>query len=278
MSFDPEGFDNAIFDQSTPTEFASITKWDANLKIRNIQSPVNSIVNAYNITPSEAHPEGGREIEIVLRSKPVSNTIKIPLEKTNLTFYFQPPLTEEFLEADCDIWTETHIKTKDGHECWRPENVVGSYAVYHSTLRYNDAKNGKIMHIYRAQLIDALGAKAWAAFNRDANTTNQLIITLPQAFLDSAVYPVVIDPTFGKTSVGGSSGTLSNMPQGTRYTATGDGTINSLSLYLTGSGAGRYAQTSVYTNSGNNPNVRLEVSASEEITVDGWHVFSGLTV
>ena len=75
-----------------------------------------------------------------------------------LVFYYQPPLTPEEIE------TGAH----------QPENVVGSYAVYHATrgnlhasaeeaARY---KTGKAYHIFRPLVKDAAGNETWGDFAR----------------------------------------------------------------------------------------------------------------
>src|SRR3990170_7564956 len=134
----------------------TISKWDASLTIPDLAIP-KATIRTFALLLTAAHPEGGQEYEITLTSKPARNYITIPFTATNLRAFYQPPLTEEFAQADCEIWTETHVKTKDGRECWRPENVVGSYAVYHISKRDGQYKTGKLFHIYRPQLTDAVG-------------------------------------------------------------------------------------------------------------------------
>lgn len=137
---------------------------------------------------------GGFEFEVVLKEKPVSNQIVFDIQAQGLRFSYQPPLTQ----GEIDKGTI------------RPDNVIGSYAVYHA-IRGNshgnnvDAekyKTGKAFHIYRPHLVDAVGSEAWA----DLNIFNGVLaIILPQQFLDEAVYPVTVDPDFGYTAIGGSS-------------------------------------------------------------------------
>jgi hypothetical protein len=211
-----------------------VKKWDAKLQITSLQSlPSETSANSYALTAEQSKTEdGGLELEFVLSAKPNSNSINIPFSKENITLLYQPPLTEEFKQEDCEIWTSTHIKLENGIEFFRPENVVGSYAVYHSSKRNNMYKTGKICHIFRPKLIDADGKTAWAEFNRDANETNVLTITLPQAFLDSARYPVTVDPTFGKTSIGASSNSWSqDWAVCSKATLSENGTVTQLSAY-----------------------------------------------
>jgi len=155
-------------------------------------------------------------------------------------FYFQPALTE---------WEKAN-------GFMRPENVVGSYAAYHKNkngvhLNVADAekyKCGKAFHIYRPKLIDATGKTAWADLTITANT---LKITLPQEFLDEAVYPVTVDPTFGYETIGASSWSTANRITATRFSSGGTGTGQSITVYLQNAGgSGKKIKCALYD--GNN--------------------------
>jgi len=169
---------------------------------------------------------GGFEFEIILKEKPVTNKIIFNIQTQGLRFSYQPPLTQQEID----------------NGSIGPENVVGSYAVYHATRTNIHAskadaekyKTGKAFHIYRPHLVDALGAEAWA----DLNISNSVLtITIPQQFLDEAKYPVTIDPEFGYHSIGAlwedyanggnrdRSGTAWVMPAG-------GGTGNTIYVYL----------------------------------------------
>lgn len=66
----------------------------------------------------------GFKVDILLNEKPDTNVFCQTIEGAeDYDFFYQPPLTEE--------------EIKEGAE--RPENVVGSYAVYHKTLKNNRA-------------------------------------------------------------------------------------------------------------------------------------------
>lgn len=177
---------------------------------------------------NEEHPEGAGEFEIVLKEKPATNIVEFSLNTKGLDFFYQPALTPE--------------EISEGAE--RPENVVGSYAVYHSTKGgMNDAagmeyKTGKVGHIFRPQVEDANGIKVWGELNVDTEK-GILSVTIPQDFLDNAVYPVrhAAGLTFGYTTAGGTQ--LTGLVQdgvylgsivGTRTSNSGD-TITSFSFY-----------------------------------------------
>jgi len=165
---------------------------------------------------------GGFEFEIILKKKPAKNTITLDIETQGLKFYYQPPLTPE--------------EIADG--AFRPDNVIGSYAVYHAT-RTNAHRNkadadkykaGKAFHIYRPKVTDANGNWIWANLNIQDGI---LTITIDQTWLDNAVYPVSIDPNFGYETIGGSYYPISyNYLFGSLFTAPADATTaDSISAY-----------------------------------------------
>lgn len=136
------------------------------------------------------------EIDIILDAAPTSNIFIYDIQTTGLNFYYQPELTQAEIDSGSS----------------RPENVVGSYAVYHSTNRNNHnyqnniQKNymtGKFCHIYRPQATDASGSSVWCDLDIDTDA-GTMKVTVPQTFLDSAIYPVRIDPEFGTSTIGGS--------------------------------------------------------------------------
>lgn len=72
----------------------------------------------YPLPAGEGMEDGGFEIEIVLDEAPARNVFEFDIEGADeLDFFYQPPLTDE--------------EVADG--AVRPENVVGSYAVYHKS-------------------------------------------------------------------------------------------------------------------------------------------------
>jgi hypothetical protein len=175
---------------------------------------------------------GGLEFEVILKAKPPTNSFSFPIETKGLKFYYQPPL-----HPDHPTWTDT-----DGDgvaDSFRPENVVGSYAVYHAT-RSNmhrskeDAekyKCGKAFHIYRPKAVDAEGKEVWCGLHID-EAKGVLTVTIPQEFLDSAVYPVSVDPTFGYETAGSSYAFYGFTVIGSVFTSPSDvGTATSMSWY-----------------------------------------------
>lgn len=191
------------------------------------QDPTQSM-EAVPIDATTTMEDGGMEINIKLPAEPTSNVFNFAISGAEeLDFFYQPALTQKEIDA--------------GDQ--RPENVIGSYAVY-----YKDHVNhiegqtnygtGKAYHIFRPLVTDAKGNTVWA----DMSYGNAVLtVTVPQDFLDTATYPVKVDPTFGYTSQGASNTQIATdsthnantAQKGTAIT----GTQTSISAYLkTGSG------------------------------------------
>ena len=166
--------------------------------------------------------EGGQEFEIILKEPPKTNVIEFSLQTKGLDFFYQPPLTQE------------EINKGD----FRSENVVGSYAVYASENKINyvggkEYKCGKVGHIFRPKIIDALGKEAWGELHIENGI---LSVTIPQDFLDKAVYPVrhAAGLTFGYTTLGqagfySSTGYILGTYES--FSPASNGTLNSISAY-----------------------------------------------
>ena len=141
---------------------------------------------------------GGIEADVILKEKPDSNKIVFNIETQGLKFYYQPKLTQE--EKD--------------KGCLRPPDIIGSYAVYHDTqdkflktkAEADKYQTGKAFHIFRPRMKDGAGNECWGELNIDEKK-GTLTITIPQEFLDKAVYPVchAAGLTFGYTTNGGTA-------------------------------------------------------------------------
>ncbi|RKZ11025.1 hypothetical protein DRQ25_00770 [Candidatus Fermentibacteria bacterium] len=134
--------------------------------------------------------DGAFEFEVELAEKPIDNVLRFSIQSKEFRFLYQRPLTQKEID--------------DGGS--QPENTIGSYAVYHKTKKHNltggkHYRAGKAFHIYRPWVEDSEGTRVWCDLRID-DVSEELTITIPQEFLDTAVYPILVDPTFGYTSVG----------------------------------------------------------------------------
>ena len=208
---------------------------------------------------------GGFEFEVVLKQKPDTNKISLDIETQGLKFYYQP------LEP---------IKPSPGAIVLCPDNVRGSYAVYHRTRTNihsseadaNKYKAGKAFHIYRPKVVDAKGNWTWGELSVD-DQAGTLEITIKEDWLDRAVYPVLIDPNFGYETKGSQSDLAQNyLLWGTKFTCPESGTAQSITAYVKVSFATiRHWRYGLYTDSDGSPNAFCrETEEASEGNFDDW--------
>ena len=227
---------------------AKIARWDnqANFSIRLVEdrdtSPVvvngkfvfeygDKTVEIYPISGSAEMEEGGLEFLLTLRQKPKANTVLFTLQDKNVIYLYQPYFSE--------------IEREVGG---RPENVEGSYAVYAKTFPRNCLgskiyKSGKVGHIYRPKIIDSSGSEVWGELNIDGGI---LSVTIPQKFLDSALYPVFVDPTFGYTTAGGSYSNTWGTITCSEHNLSEAGDVSKLSAYYSSGSSYNYFTGAIY--------------------------------
>jgi len=180
------------------------------------------------------------EFETILYEKPKDNKIEFSVKTKGLRFVRQPALNEVYQGKNVAYCTETECYDKNEKlVVYKSEESVHSYSVHHKTKRDNYSKiggknyrAGKAFNINYPYLIDADGWKVRAKdFNLELNkekTSGILRIVMPQEFLDKAIYPITVDPTFGTTSVFSDSALLGDDSDlsGTLFTsAAGSGNL-----------------------------------------------------
>lgn len=194
--------------------------------------------------------EGGVEFDIVLESIPESNVFEFPIEGEGLRFYYQPAL-----HAEHPTWAD-----EDGDgvaDNFRPEMVVGSYAVYYEAKesffkeKEKEAKykTGKVFHIYRPKVTDAAGSEIWGELFFD-EITQVLKVTVDAAWLANASYPVRVDPNLGYSTAGASSTRLTDQIRSTfPVAASADGIAMELYAYMRAAGIAYAAKGTIYNSS-----------------------------
>ena len=114
------------------------------------------------------------EYDLILHREPACNVVRLRLDGAERLEFFRQP-----------GWTE------------RAE-LAGSWAVYGREA--NGAfGTGKLCHVYRPRIIDARGRRVWGELDISGG---YLSITIPEAWLAEAAYPVVVDPVVGTSTVG----------------------------------------------------------------------------
>jgi hypothetical protein len=178
----------------------------------------NILAKAYILDPTRGLEDGGLEFEVVLASRPQSNKFSFNVDGAeNYDWFLQPALTAQ--------------QIAQGRV--RPDNVVGSYAVYHKAKRNHvtglmNYGTGKAFHVYRPKLIDADGVETWGTLEYSNGT---LTVSIPQQALNSARYPAIVDPTFGYTSIGASNFAISQALWMHIGTPASSGTVDSVSMH-----------------------------------------------
>ena len=215
------GADHLDVSYSKPAKSVPTRKFMTN----QIETPID---NQQMVTMKPTDDGTGFNVDVTLSAKPSTNVFTYTFDNwQDKDFFYQPPLNVEMASSTC---TET-----DCGGSHRPENVVGSYAVYSKVhanhiLGQTNYDTGKLFHIYRPLVTDANGSTTWASLNI---VNGVMSVTVPQSFLDSASYPVVVDPTFGYTTIGASVDTndFNFVATGFPYTATTGDTITKYSFY-----------------------------------------------
>jgi len=237
-------------------------------------------IKFYDLPVSEIYPEGGYEFEITLKEKPIKNTVEFTLQTKEIEVFYQPPLNEEILEEE-QYATETDIYNNNGNIIsHRDENVVGSYAVYYKNSPKNvvggkEYRAGKAFHIYRPRIEDAVGNWVWGNLSVDINN-NKLIVTIPQEFLNNAVYPVThaAGLTFGYTTKGATTAEISNgYVRASKILLSEQGELSSLAWYIKNVNVGGtpYVKHALYSDASGTPNTLLSTSnLINVLNIDGW--------
>lgn len=152
--------------------------------------------------------DGNFKWDIVFDELPKKLSLEWEMEYADgINFLYQPELTAEEIS----------------NGAFRPDNVIGSYAVYCNKAN-NKYKTGKICHIYRPFVIDANNKKEWAKLEIK---NKKLTITLPESFMQTAVYPVRLDPILGYNTAGASTqGGVNSIYFGTTSIASDSGNIS----------------------------------------------------
>lgn len=171
---------------------------------------------------------GGFEFELQLGRKPPSNSFSFSYTSKDVEFLYQAPLSD----------AESATVEVEGQQVpirIRPANVVGSYAVYSRSRRDNRYGVGKVCHIFRPHAVDSVGNQTWGDISistPDAAGNGTVTLSLSQGWLNSATYPVIVDPTFAYDAQGASewfvTGNNLFMIGGT---PAGSGTGDSISCY-----------------------------------------------
>ena len=228
-----------------------LPRWDGECKFR-LLMPSNGVPNVelseskerlqwrlgdmgldwYTLPPTEQH-DGALEQEITLFSRPPSNELRFPFEADELNLYHQPKLTQEEVALGAS----------------RPDNVVNSIAIHHSTKRWHEIgktnyRAGNAFHLYRGQAIDSNGWRVWVDKFLDHH---EIVYVIPYDFWLNAKYPVhhALGDTFGYTDKGGSKFSLGDTILALICTGAA-GIATKLTAYIECTFAGKNGKGAIY--------------------------------
>ena len=222
--------------------------------------------NISDVSTLNSIDRAGFEFSITLDERPNSNVIPLSITTKGLTFHYQPELTK-----------------KQSKTAIRPDNVVGSYAVYHESKMHDSYKTGKAFHIFRPWAEDSTGKRVWCDLNIDTDKhgrakKDEISITIPPAFLDKAVYPVLIDPTFGYATAGASSASAANTITVLGNIQATSGSVTAIYSYSTPTvtSGTLYFQTAIYTSAGVYNGMSIEAGPYSSTQATTWYGTSAL--
>ena len=217
------------------------------------------IAARYYILPDgDGDEDDAFEFEFILFAPPAVPTLDVELDLSRLDLFFQPPLTRSERERG-------NI---------RPARVVNSFAAYHAaksplhTLAgaADKYRAGKAFHIYRPEAIDAAGNRRWCGYLLVGST---LKIVLDTAWLATAAYPVVVDPTIGYSTLGASLDGTNNYMLANNQTAPQAGDANPGTAFVGGQcGSGTtICMFGAYVGGGAAPDGKALLATSGQITI-----------
>lgn len=224
----------------------------------------------------------GYEIAINLLSKPIKNTITFSIKSKNVSFHFQ---------KNIDDMTPEELLEIPAIDPYQPEHIKDSYVVYATSPPPKSYKGklttNKVAHIHRVWAEDSLGVRVWCKMEI---RNSKLTITIPQNFLDTATYPVLVDPDFGFTDIGGSQATISTSTKNVcddtssrHHTASANEQIDNFSFYgrsTTGESSnieiGAYDMST--TNEPHNANLATSADCNLTSATAGWVTSSNVNV
>jgi len=183
---------------------------------------------------------------LILYEKPATNVFTFVLEGwEEFDFFYQPPLKN--LNPDGSTWEDNG----HGGKLYQPANVVGSYAIYHKNKRdhllgQTNYGCGKFGHFYNILFTDAIG-KTERVY---PDIKDGLYIVNPSwDFLNSAIYPVKANDTFGETGLGTSDDSGNKnvfMAWKSNSNPSSSGTLTAMTSAMYSTDGGAYGKMALY--------------------------------
>ena len=170
----------------------------------------------------------------VFNRRPATNVFRWRIRKSpEIYFAYQAPLTAQ-QEADgvqrIEKSNGSYVAfSRRAHKIRRPDAIRQA-----DRSIFANYFNGKLAHIYRPLCIDYDGNEVYA----DLNITGDIMtVTIPQSFLDSARYPMTLDPEIGYNGGDMSGSSNNNAGSGDMFVCNfpaltaGNGTLDTIYFY-----------------------------------------------
>lgn len=175
---------------------------------------------------------------IHLKTKPLTNkySLKLGGNWQDFNFRYQTPFPNptEFVKDGEEWLRQETIPGAPGFNHRRPRKVDGSYSVKHKTKRdhiigQKNYRTGKVLHIYVPKATDANNKSVWCNLYIEKGIYT---VTISQEFLDEAIYPVIVNDTFGYATIGGTGFDVEDETAvGWKATCPSDGTADNIVVY-----------------------------------------------
>lgn len=223
----------------------------------------------------------------ILKVKPTSNKWSLKLAgHEDFKFNYQTPLaieaqsipgsTIEYFKRDGEDWIRLiYPQGVPFGSSERPLDIDGSYAIWHKWKKdeivgHKNYRTGKVLHIPRPKATDAVGKSVLCNLHIENGIYIRII---SQNFLDNAVYPVVVNDTFGYWSAGGTqlSDAANYQIAGGPYSPASDGSATSVSVYVSYYTAGPVSVTlGIWNDNAGAPGTLAKDTAGANVTGTGW--------
>jgi hypothetical protein len=223
--------------------------------------------------------DGDIEWDIEFDSRPSVNHWDWELTHSpGISFHYQDTLENDYINYAHKEFDSLEEFLSMGS---RPDNVVGSYVIMiDKKNNIKDANGvfkakyatGKIGHIFTPYFIDAKGDRGKGVLYIYGDL---LRISCDPAWLDKAIYPVILDPNFGNDVCGGTPFSLAGIRRAVQGTSAGAGTGDSCSVCMDGWGSGEAVQMCLYADGGSSPIFKItDGECAEKTTGSADGVFT----
>lgn len=177
-------------------------------------------------------------------------------------FFYQPPLTEEYRVGE-DYYghvitsvSATEVYCEDKRVVYRPDSIVGSYAIYHKTKKDNQYQTGKFGHDHRPRFLSADGDIQWGKLSYDLINGVRKVAVL-KSWVDNVKptgeKPIKANDTLGYTTQNTEATAYANSLTADLHPAAGSGILTKLSIITKRGASDGSIALAIYNDDGETP-------------------------